>query len=206
MRFPEAGCNEAELIRRIQTGDAEDSASAFEEMVNLHGNTLLKFLSSRGFTSDEQKDAFSETWERAYRKIGQYQDRGVSIVAWLKAIAGRVVLEHFKIQRRFPGDPFDVDKVDAEVWDCNTPEDEVFRTFTQHQIQAAIHTLLTDAPEDYRRYIEARFSLDFSVEEIQVLYDWPSDKVYITKSRALQWLKKNLLKHYKIDEIQMWLS
>ena len=195
---------EASLIRDIQSGTPDQSAAAFEELVKRYASKLFLHLSSKGLAVVEQEDVANETWARAYQLIGRYEYRGVSVFAWLRAIADRVAKEYFR--RRYLGESLEVKGRDVVAPSGNDPEPATLDRLTHEERMAAVKDALTAAPEDYRAIIEAVFFDKFTTEDVMELYEWSQRKVYTTKFRALAWLKNHLLDRYGTDTILDLLS
>ena len=86
---------DSELIALIQLGSDDEQCMAFSVLFVRYGERLQKDIffttGSRGFSSQEREDVASETWVRAWCGIKSFEDRGVSVLTWLKKIALNVV-------------------------------------------------------------------------------------------------------------------
>jgi RNA polymerase sigma factor (sigma-70 family) len=181
------GCDEvtdAELVASIQCGTDREADLAWESLIERYGEQLLRYLvRAKGLTSEELQDVAGETWSRAVQLIPRYEDRGYSLFAWLKAIAHRVFLEHFK--ERYLKDEAGAWRRKAVSLDVRAavgiepesemagPADQVLRAFSQEELAAAIQEALAEAPPDYRAYLEARYLCDMTPKDIMELAPRP---------------------------------
>lgn len=195
--------DDASLIRQIQTGTPADASTAFEQLVLRHGSHLLLYLSFKGLTPDEQDDISNETWCRAWGKIARFESRGFSIFPWIRKIANLVTLEHFR--SKYLGEPIDEDSGTLDEQSQGDPEDIVARQVGQDELHQAVLEVIVEAPQDYRDLIEAMFMVGFAPQEIAQLYGWSMSKVYVTKLRALAWLRQRFVERYGSEAIRDWL-
>ena len=84
------------LVRRAQAGDAD----AWEVLYRRAYSGLLGYARRRLSGREEADDAVSETFARAYGRIGAYEWTGAGFNAWLFGILRNVVLECQRRDRR----------------------------------------------------------------------------------------------------------
>ena len=123
--------------------------------------------------------------------IGNFEYRGISIFAWLRAIADRVAQEQFK--RRFFGSTLDEAQFELAAPAADEPETSVLQRLTLQERRAVLRRVLATAPQDYRIVIGAYFFAVQTTEEIMARHGWSRSKVYTTKFRALAWLRERLI-------------
>jgi len=196
--------DEGTLIRMVQTGSRGEAEAAFEQLVARHGSHLFVHLRAKGLTTHEQEDIASETWLRAYRKIGQFRYKGVDLFPWLRRIADLVTKEYSRT--RYLGEPLEDDSGTEEALAAQDPAPLVVRQLTQDELQKAFADALQEAPADYRDLINAKFFVGFNASEIGEYYGWSMPKVYTTSHRAIAWLRQKLLERYGQDVIRDWLA
>jgi RNA polymerase sigma factor (sigma-70 family) len=175
-----------QLVLAVQAG-AGDAPAAFDELFRRHGPGLNRWLRHKGYASDETDDLHQETWFRAWQGIRRYVDRGKSFEAWLYGIAKNVLREY---QRDWIGtriqDGAELDQLPAS----DDIERDVLDVIDHAASVARMNALLTKAPPDYAKSIEALHA-DFTPAETMELYGWSRDKTDQTKLRAIRWLQKH---------------
>jgi RNA polymerase sigma-70 factor (ECF subfamily) len=72
---------DAELVRRVLAGDAR----AYTALVDRHSRACLRFATRLLGNREDAEDAAQETFLRAYRALGQYDER-TAFRTWLFAI------------------------------------------------------------------------------------------------------------------------
>ncbi len=146
---PREPSDDAALLRRLQTGTREQVHAAFQVLVERHQPRLFLHLAAKGLTHPEQQDVANETWERAWRLIGDFEYRGgIGIFAWLRAIANHVAQEQFK--RRFFGSALDAAQFELADPAADDPEASVLQRLTVQVRRAVLRQVLATAPRDYR--------------------------------------------------------
>ena len=188
---PREPSDDAALLRRLQTGTREQAHAAFQVLVERHQPRLFLHLAAKGLTHPEQQDVANETWERAWRLIGDFEYRGIGIFAWLRAIANHVAQEQFK--RRFFGSTLGEAQFELADPAADDPEASVLQRLTLQERRAVLRQVLATAPRDYRIVIVAYFFAEQTTEEIMARHGWSRSKVYTTKFRALAWLRERLI-------------
>ena len=130
--------DDAALVRRLQTGTREQAHAASQVLVERHQPRLFLHLAAKGLTHPEQQDVANETWERAWRLIGDFEYRGVGIFAWLRAIADHVAQEQFK--RRFFGAALGEAQFELADPAADDPEASVLQRLTMQERRAVLLT------------------------------------------------------------------
>src|SRR5262249_40902774 len=107
------------LVERSQTGDAE----AFAELYDRYVDMVHRFIYYRVGDRGTAEDFTSETFLRAWRRIGSVTNQGRDIGAWFITIARNIVLDHVKSSR------YRLEITTAELLDADqqvgSPEDAV---------------------------------------------------------------------------------
>lgn len=183
--------DDAALVRRLHTGTREQAHTAFRVLVERYEPRLYLHLASKGLTHPEQQDVANETWERAWRLIGDFKYRGISIFAWLRAIGDHVAQEQFK--SRFFGSALGEAQFELAAPAADEPETAVLERLTLEERWVALKRVLATAPQDYRTIIEAQFFAEQTTEDIMNHHGWSRSKVYTTRFRALAWLRGRLI-------------
>src|SRR3990172_1254544 len=84
--------DERDLIRRAQQRDAD----AFTELYRRHVDMIYRYALLRGGDESVAEDLTSEVFMRALEAIGDYEDRGTPLAAWLYRIARARVIDYWR--------------------------------------------------------------------------------------------------------------
>jgi len=98
----QAAANRAEefaLIREAQAG----GRGAFEELVRRYDRNVLRLAQSLLRSSEDARDAYQESFLRAYRNIGRFRFE-CSFYTWLYRIVTNVCLDHMRRRMARPED------------------------------------------------------------------------------------------------------
>lgn len=160
-----------ELVGRAQNADC----GAWETLYRSTYPGLLAYARRRLWGRTEADDAVSETFARAYRRIGDFRWTGGGFVAWLYGILRNVVLESQRRDRRtdlvLPGEQrFEDDCLDGVLLDEETAA-----------VRAAFASL---SPED-QEVLELRVIADLAADEVAVVVGKRPGAVRMAQSRAL---------------------
>lgn len=138
-----------------------DSKSLFEILAREHSPALLAFLRTAVRDPGAVDDLYQETLLTAWRKLDSF-DRHRSFAAWLRGIAGNLVLAHYRQQRKsepsldpstlsWLQDRFDrLQELPGDTW---------------HDKLAALRQCVDRLPDHYRSSVEARYYQQQSLEE-----------------------------------------
>lgn len=195
--------DDSHCLAYIQAGTDEQVEAGWEALYRRYGDRLIHYLLAKGFTFQEAEDLAGSAWERAVRRIGDFEDRGVGFFPWLRAIVDHARLEHYK--QRYLTD-ISLDASGAMPAGDDDPADSALRALTREQLQRAIAEALADAPADYRTALEARVLCDLSPADIMALEGWSRSKVDTTLHRARGWLKAELLARHGASTPLDWLD
>ena len=168
-----------ELVRRAQE---EDDAAAWEALYRATYPGLIAYARRRLWGPTDADDAVSETFARAYRRIGDFQWRGGGFVAWLYGILRNVVLEVQRRNRRMnpavaPDQQEEDDSLDAVIHDEEAAA-----------VRAAFATL---SPFD-QEVLELRVIGDLAADEVAAVIGKRPGAVRMAQSRALARLRTAL--------------
>jgi RNA polymerase sigma factor (sigma-70 family) len=208
--------DDGRLVEIIQTGTHAQAEAALEQLYVRHASHLFGYLSSRGFTKDEQQDIANDVWHRAWQRMGQLRFHSeIGFFPWLRGIAKNVVRERFRskyLRERIAAEPADTETEDVSDREAFAKDPAAAKPFEHAMIRSLNHAefrklveeLLSEAPADYRELINAKFFCGFTVEEIAQLNAWKPSKVHLTTYRALCWLREKLVEHHGPDVAGRW--
>ena len=159
------------MVRRAQGGDRV----AWEVLYRSTYPGLLSYARRRLWGRTEADDAVSETFARAYRRIGDFRWTGGGFVAWLYGILRNVVLEAQRHDRRndvsVPGEQrIEDDCLDGVLLDEEAAE-----------VRAAFDSLSREDQE----VLELRVIADLGADEVALVVGKRPGAVRMAQSRAL---------------------
>ena len=180
---------DAELVRRVQAGDA----SAFDLLVQKYQHKVInlvgRFVSDQSECQDIAQDAFI----KAYRAIDSF--RGDSqFYTWLYRIAANTAKNHLASRaRKSPNYAIDVD--DAEHFDGESGLKEYANPenmLLTDEIEATVFRAIENLPDDLKSAITLREIDGLSYEEIAEVMDCPIGTVRSRIFRARDAIDKEL--------------
>jgi len=180
---------DAELVKRVQTGDK----AAFDILVQKYQHKVVNLIAR--FVSDQTEcyDIAQDTFIKAYRAIGNF--RGDSqFYTWLYRIAANTAKNHLASRaRKSPNYTVDVD--DAEHYqgesglkENTTPENLLLAD----EIEKTVFRAIDDLPDDLKSAITLREIEGLSYEEIAEVMDCPIGTVRSRIFRARDAIDKEL--------------
>jgi len=173
---------ERKLISRATRRDREAFAQLY---VRYHPAVFQRALSLVG-NRQEADDLASETFLRAWSAIHRFEDRGVSIQAWLLTIAQRAALR--QLRKRQPG--LAVDPVVLEASAEYSPEQAAERKSELEIVRRAMLAL----PRLQREVLAKRLLEGLSYAEVVASIGKPLGTVRVIQHRALRSLRQLILK------------
>jgi len=183
----EPALDERQLILQLKQGQLDAAGG----LLDLHGESLMRYLHSILGSREAAEDAFQESWIKVMGKIDRFDDQ-MSFAPWLFRIARNVAYDALRRKRRWW--PINTtrqtpkpNELDTEVAD---PTD------FGHQVVAreTIERLLKSLSPDFREVLFLRFFQDQSYEEIAEYCRLPLGTVKSRLKRGLDSLAKNLMK------------
>lgn len=165
-------------VARAQRGDGE----AFGFIYARYAYTIFKFINARVKHVPTAEDLTSDTFLRAFRRIGHVQWQGRDLAAWLLTIARNVVTDHFKSRRR--------SEVTLPVFEFECPEQgpegAPDSMVANHLINIALITAVTKLTPPQRRCIELRFLGELSTAETAKVMGKTKGAVKALQCRAVR--------------------
>ena len=138
-----------ELAWRAKRG----SQAAFTELVRRYAPKLQTFLRHRIRCHHEVEDLVQDTFIKAYRNLGRYDDSW-RFSTWLFTIGGRLAASRRRKREPQPADPdFCSPACDDEVIDRQEQEQSLWAT-------------VAELPDSQRDALRLRYARDMSIKEI----------------------------------------
>jgi len=158
--------------------------AAFGQLYDLYVRRVYAFCALGGRSREETEDLTAQTFERALRAIGRYEERGAPFSAWLLRIAAHVVAD--RARRAAPLDatvPLD----DDGAGDDGAPD-----WAEEWELATWLRGHLAALPEDQRRVVWLRYYEDRSFGDVAVRMDRSENAVKQLLRRALAALRAGL--------------
>jgi RNA polymerase sigma-70 factor len=173
------------LLRLEGLGFIMQSVEVFEILVKEHTGMLLAFLRASVRDSTAVEDLFQETMLVAWRRLGDF-DRDRSFGAWLRGIASKLVLEHYRhvAQRQ----DHSVDSESLEWFGQQLDRVQSFSGDTWDEKLEALRRCVADLPEHYRETIRLRYEEQLKLGEIISCLDLQMESLKKRLARAKQLL------------------
>ena len=177
MRSGEGRPRRAEALPAL-VAQARTDRAAFGQLYDLYVRRVYAFCALGGHSREETEDLTAQTFERALRAIGRYEERGAPFSAWLLRIAAHVVADRARhaapLDDAAPRADDDGGARDAEP---DWAAEWVLATWLRGRLAAL--------PEDQRRVVWLRYYEDRSFSDVAARMDRSENAVKQLLRRAL---------------------
>jgi len=181
--------SDAELVRRVQSGDK----SAFDPLVQKYQNKIINLISRYVKDPNAARDVAQEAFLKAYRGLEKF--RGDSaFYTWLYRIAINTAKNYLVSENRRVPD-VGVDATEAEQFGDNEPLHEKAspeRMLLTDEIRQVVMETIESLPDDLRTAIMLRELEGLSYEEIAQAMGCPIGTVRSRIFRAREAIDKRL--------------
>jgi RNA polymerase sigma-70 factor, ECF subfamily len=163
------------LVEAAQRGDTE----AFGQLYDRYVDVVHRYAYARLGNRTLAEDVTSETFLRAWRRIGTVSYRGRDVGAWFVTIARNLTLDHLKSGRHryeVVGDPVDTSGTQEG------PEPAVLRRLTSQELLRCVRQL----PPDQQECVVLRFLQGMSVAETATVMERNTGALKALQHRALR--------------------
>jgi RNA polymerase sigma-70 factor (ECF subfamily) len=167
---------ERALLRRFRDGSRE----ALAQIIDRHGEDLMRYLQSVLHDRDAAEDAFQETWVHMVRKIGRF-DPGHPFSPWLFRVARNLAYDQLRARRRRRF--FGLGEAGLEAQP--DPRTAGSASVARLAAQDLARKLLARLAPLHREIVWLRFYRDCSYEEIAEICGVPVGTVKSRLRRAL---------------------
>jgi len=185
----ELSIEERRLIDRAVHREPE----AFSELYLRYHPSVLRHIYYVVGDVEEASDITSEAFLRAWKAIERFEDRGVSIRAWLVKIAYNLATRHVKRQKRNRA-MSDLDLTVLHDENSPTPHEVTEKSFELQSLHWAILSL----PTIQRKVIVLRSLNQLSYDEVASIIGKSSGAVRVIQHRAIRALRSLL------EEADFW--
>ena len=186
MGEPEARASDVDLIHRVQSGETE----AFDELMKRYAASVYKVTYSLTRNHADADDLSQETFIRAYRAIGRFDER-YRFYTWVRRIAVNLCFNHIKRAKKFRLVPLPMGDGEAESVDIADPQPVAADSGLRRDLDQALAKL----PPDQRAVFVLRVNEEMSYTEISQALGIPVGTVMSRLNRARGKLRE-LLREY----------
>lgn len=170
---------EAQLLRRIQTGDD----SAFADAYDLYAPKLWKHAYYRTGAKEHADDIMSETFLRAWEFVRDRSKEIQHLRAFLYRVINNLIVDHYRRNARAP---ITLDEEMERTMGYDAGIDEA----TDLNLETERMRLALDAVRvEVREILVMRFIDDLTIEEISEATGRTKNAVYVSIHRAIKELK-----------------
>jgi RNA polymerase sigma-70 factor, ECF subfamily len=177
------------FVARVRAGDAD----AFRALVERHGRSLFRLAYRMTGNEQDAEDVVQETFLRAYRQIGKFDERS-SFGTWLYRIAANCSLDSIRSRKRrseqvsAAGDPAEEEIVALLPCDSPGPERQALSTEVRGRVADAMRELsATERTAFVLRHFEG-----LSIEELSRVLECQPGAAKHSVFRAVQKLRRAL--------------
>jgi RNA polymerase sigma-70 factor, ECF subfamily len=171
--------NERLYIREAQNGDKE----SFAVIYNHYVPQIYRFIFFRVSSKTIAEDLTHESFLSAWKSIGNYTQKNLSISSWLYRIARNKVIDHYRTKKN--NTSIDTDDFNESILGFYEQEDLDIALDINH-IKSLINLLKTE----YKEVIIMKYIEDLSHKEIAKTLDKSEGAIRLIQHRAIKSLKE----------------
>jgi RNA polymerase sigma-70 factor (ECF subfamily) len=187
------GRNEADLVRRAQSGDAAAFGALVAHYQDRVFNTCLRLCHNR----DDALDLTQTTFLRALEALPRFDARS-RFFTWLFRIAVNATLSHRRQQRRRPTVSLDASDGDGPSQSAGVADEgpEVTRRLARTELHACVEAALARLDEDFRMPVVLKDVEDLDYATIAEILEVPLGTVKSRIFRSRMLLREMLKTEY----------
>ncbi len=170
---------------------------AFDAIFDEYYPKILRYAFLRTANAAVAADIASETFYKALKNLWKFSFTGVSVLAWLYRIAGNLVIDHFRGEKRRPlsMDAYVQNGLMPQVASLRDLEAEIMEE--QARLDAnpdykLVAGYLKSLPDKYQEVIVLRYMEGKSIEETCAILGKKTGTVKSLASRAVAMLRKKM--------------
>lgn len=169
-----------EFVRRAKAGDKRAFGRIFRECYEDIYDYIIRRVGNRSDAEDLTMQVFAS----GLKAITNYEDRGISIKAWLYKIAHNAVVDHLRNQKHEVG----IDEMVTGIADdTDVAEEMLFREDLR-----SISLLISTLPTAQAEVLILRFLKDFSVKETALFLNKKEVTVRALQFKGIKNLREKL--------------
>jgi RNA polymerase sigma-70 factor (ECF subfamily) len=153
---------DSELVERVQAGDLD----AFEKLIERHNRRVYRTLLGILGNADEASDAMQDTFLKAFRYIGSFEQRS-KFSTWLLSIASNTAIQRIRERKNMESlddSGFDSDE-DFHPRQVQAWTDDPEKLYSQGEMRVLVEKGVMSLPAKYRVVVMLRDIEQFPIEE-----------------------------------------
>lgn len=164
-----------DIVAKAKKGDQK----SMEKLYNQNFDSLYKFIWHKVMDDEIAKDLCAESFVRAFEGIERFKEDS-SFKTWVYGIANNLVIDWIK------------HKMKNSVWndeeDCDIAERS--EKNDNEEIFLLVNTILNELKENYKKILELRYLMNYSVKETAKALDISVSNAKVMQMRALRKAQK----------------
>jgi RNA polymerase sigma-70 factor, ECF subfamily len=172
---------EAELVRRSQTGDQDAFACLYDAYID----RIYRYIYFRVADDNLAEDITSQVFLKSWEKLDTYQPGPSPFIAWLYRIARNTVIDYYRTRKVVISLE---DARPAEISHEDGVEEQLDLQFKSQELRGALQELT----EEQQQVLILKFISGLSTPEIAQQLGKQQGAVRALQMRALQGLAKSL--------------
>lgn len=187
--MPHKTSSDQALVERVQQGDKQ----AFDLLVAKYQYKVIGLIGRYVHDRSEALDVAQDSFIKAYRAIGNFRGES-AFYTWLYRIAVNTAKNYLVSRSRRPPES-DVELDNEDVFsayealaDIDTPDAKL----NSDRLETAIHTAITNLPEELRSALTLREFDGLSYEDISLIMGCPVGTVRSRIFRAREAVEKHI--------------
>jgi RNA polymerase sigma-70 factor (ECF subfamily) len=176
----------ADLVRRVKNGENEAFGAIYDRYVDL----VFRYVFYRVGSTQLTEDIVSETFLRAWRRIGSFRWQGPDIGAWFVTIARNLVIDYSRAGHtrfEFPTDDI-LSAAGKHAGTTSGAEEMVLTVFRNRALLDAVRALSPDQQE----CVVLRFLEGLSLHETALAMNRKENAIKALQLRAVRALARHL--------------
>jgi RNA polymerase sigma-70 factor (ECF subfamily) len=180
----QAAPRDAELsgvIIAAKSGNADAFATLYDEYVG----RVYRYVRIRTASDSDSEDLTEQVFLKAWQALPRFEERGRPFIAWLYAIAGNIVADHFRSRAIRAGQHAELDPNMVDGHPETDPVEVSERDQRRRQLETAIRRL----PPAQQKVVVMRFIEGMSSSDIAEATGQKEGTIRVIQHRALSALK-----------------
>jgi RNA polymerase sigma-70 factor, ECF subfamily len=169
-----------DLIARARDGDGR----AYGKIFRLCYEDMFDYIARRVGNRVDAEDLTMQVFAKGLKAVGSYEERGLSVKAWLYRIAHNAVVDHFRIQKP---------TVDLEEIGEIADETDVEALISRQEEQQTLYREIADLPVAQAEVLILRFIEDRSVAETAMILEKKEVTVRALQFKGIKNLRQRLV-------------
>lgn len=174
--------NENFIIKKIKKGDIE----SFGLLYDHYFKQIYRFIFLKVNHKEDAQDLTHQVFLQAFKKIGDYEEKGFPFSSWLYKIARNEIIDFYRSKKTNVA----LEELENVLTDANQ-ENIKDRLDLKIQIEKVRLALKKIKPE-YQDVIIMRFIEDLSIKEVAEILNKTEGAIKLIQHRAIASLKKIL--------------